>query len=132
MKALVNTLAALVRRFPIVVIIAAVVITLVLGNFAQLFQPADNDNESFAPQAPALEATETINDLFGEESSQSVMQIIISSESGDVITLDGMAAVDAVRNTVLGGSLAAHLVDQPGTGPVVHYLTPVEIGIANA
>jgi len=130
-KALVNTLAALVRRFPIVVIIAAVVITLVLGNFAQLFQPADNDNESFAPQAPALEATETINDLFGEESSQSVMQIIISSESGDVITLDGMAAVDAVRNTVLGGSLAAHLVDQPGTGPVVHYLTPVEIGIAN-
>ena len=131
MKALVNALAALVRRFPIVVIVAAIIITIVLGGFAQQFQPADNDNESFAPEAPELQAIEAINDLFGEESTQSVMQIIISSEGGDVITLDGITAIETVRTAVLGGALAPHLVDQPGTGPVVHYLTPVELSVGD-
>ncbi len=131
MKALVNLLAALVRRLPWVVVIGVILITMVFGNFAQQFQPADNDNESFAPEEPELEAIDTISDLFGAESSQSVMQVIISSDSGDVLTLDGLTAVDAVRTTVLGGSLAPYLLDQEGTGPVVHYLTPVEFAIGN-
>ncbi len=131
MKALINTLATLVRRFPWVVIVAVVVISLVMGGFAGQFQPADNDNESFAPDAPELEAINTIGDLFGEDSSQSVGQVIISSDTGDVITLDGLDAVDAVRATVLGGSLAPYLIEQPGMGPVVHYLSPVEFGVGN-
>jgi hypothetical protein len=130
-KLLVGTLAAVVRRFPWVVVITTIVITIVLGSFAGQFQPADNDNESFAPEAPELAATSTVSDLFGEESSQSVMQVIISSDTGDVITLDGLAAVDAIRATVVGGSLSPYLVDQPGTGPVVHYLAPVEFAIGN-
>jgi predicted RND superfamily exporter protein len=73
---------------------------------------------------------DAINDAFGEDSSQSVMQVIIASDSGDVITLDGLATVEAIRSTVLGGSLASYLVD-PGTGPVVHYLTPVEFALGN-
>ncbi len=116
MKLLVGTLAAVVRRFPWVVVITTIVITIVLGSFAGQFQPADNDNESFAPEAPELAATSAVSDLFGEESSQSVMQVIISSDTGDVITLDGLAAVDAIRATVVGGSLSPYLVDQPGTG----------------
>jgi hypothetical protein len=128
-KVLINGLAWLVQRLPWLVIIAALVITFVIGSFAQQFQPADNDNDSFAPDAPELQAAEEINDLFGEESSQSVMQVLISSDSGDVITLDGLATVDAVRNTVVTGALQTYLIDQPGTGPVVHYLTPVEFAI---
>ena len=117
MKALINTLATLVRRFPWVVIIAVVVISLIMGGFAGQFQPADNDNESFAPDAAELEAINTIGDLFGEDSSQSVGQVIISSDMGDVMTLDGLDAVDAVRATVLGGSLTP-LPDRPaGHGP---------------
>jgi len=130
-KFLVNVLDSLVRRLPWLVIIAAVLITVVMGGFAGQFQPADNDNESFAPDAEELQAIDEIGELFGEDSSQSVMQVIVSSESGDVITLDGLATVDAVRTTVLGGSLAPFLIDQPGTGPVVHYLTPVEFAVDN-
>ena len=116
MKALINTLATLVRRFPWMVILAVVVISVIMGGFAGQFQPADNDNESFAPDAAELEAIDTIGDLFGEDSSQSVGQVIISSDTGDVITLDGLDAVDAVRATVLGGSLTPYLIDQPGAG----------------
>jgi len=130
-KSLVKLLATLVHRFPWVVVIVVIVATVILGFFAGQFQPAANDNEAFAPDAPQLTATETISGLFGEDSSQSVMQVIVSSDTGDVITLDGLATVDAIRTTVLGGTLAPYLVDQPGTGPVVHYLTPVEFAIAN-
>jgi uncharacterized protein len=130
-KALVNLLAALVRRIPWVVVIATIVLFVVFGGLAGQFQPAENDNESFAPEEPELQATEVIGDLFGEESSLSVMQVIISSDTGDAITLDGLATVEAVRNAVLTGSLAPYLVDQPGTGPVVDYLTPVELAVAS-
>jgi predicted RND superfamily exporter protein len=130
-KVLVNALDSLVRRLPWLVIIAALVITFIMGSFAGQFAPADNDNDSFAPNAEELLAIDEINELFGEESSRSVMQVIISSDSGDVITLDGLATVDAVRDTVLGGALAPFLIDQPGTGPVVHYLTPVEFALDN-
>lgn len=131
MKFLINGLASLVQRLPWLVIIAAIAITVPLLVLSSQFQPADNDNDSFAPDAPELQAFDEINELFGEESSQSVMQVIISSDSGDVITLDGLATVDAVRNTVLGGSLSDYLIDQPGTGPLVHYLTPVEFALDN-
>jgi predicted RND superfamily exporter protein len=113
-----------------VVVIVVLVATFLFGGLAQQFQPAANDNESFAPSAPELQAVDAINDAFGEDSSQSVMQVIIASDSGDVITLDGLATVDAIRSTVLGGSLAPYLID-PGTGPVVHYLTPVEFALAD-
>ncbi len=131
MKTLVNLLASLVRRLPWVVVIGTIVIAAIFGGLSGQFAPAENDNESFAPEEPELQALDTISELFGEESSQSVMQVIISSASGDVITQDGLATVDAVRTAVLGGSLAPYLLDQPGTGPVVHYLTPVEFAVGN-
>ena len=54
MKVLVNALDSLVRRLPWLVIIAALVITFVMGSFAGQFAPADNDNDSFAPDAEEL------------------------------------------------------------------------------
>jgi uncharacterized protein len=130
-KAIVGSLATLVRRFPWWVIGGTLLISaLAFGGCAQ-FQPAEDQNESFAPEEPELQAIDIAGELFGEDASQSVMQVIVSSDSGDVITMEGLATVDAVRNTVLGGSLAPYLVDQQGTGPVVSYLTPVEFAIQN-
>lgn len=130
MKILVRTLAAAVRRLPWVVIAVALVATFVLGAFSSKFQPSENDSEGFAPDAPELAAADRIGELFGSDSSQSVMQVVISSESGDVITMDGFSSVQSIRETVMSGSLGPWLVDQPAAGgPVLHYLAPVEFAI---
>ncbi len=125
MKSLVSALATAVRRFPWVVIVATVIVSVVLGNFAGSFQPEEDSNASFAPDAPELAAAETINDLFGAESTVSVMQVIVSSDGGNVFSLDGMEAVNAVSETVVSGTFADILVDQEG-GPIVSFLAPVQ------
>ena len=82
MKTFVNALAWVVRRAPWAVIIITLVVALVLGGLGGQFTPSEDMNESFAPDAPELVASETISDRFGAETSQSVMQVIVSSEGG--------------------------------------------------
>jgi hypothetical protein len=122
-------MAIAVHSAPWVVVGVTLVVTLVLGNFAGQFAPAEDQNESFAPEAPALVAAETISDLFGSDASQSVMQVIISDDSGNAISLDALGAVAAIRDTVLAGAFTDYLVSN-GQDPVVHYLAPVEIAVA--
>ena len=62
MKSLVNSLAWIVRRVPWAVIILTVVVALVFGGFAGQFQPSEDQNESFSPDAPELVAAEAITD----------------------------------------------------------------------
>ena len=106
MKSFVNALAWLVRRAPWAVIIVTVAVALVLGSFAGKYQPSDDPNEGFAPDAPELVAAEAISEQFGGDTNQSVMQIIVSSDAGDVITLDGVASIAAVRDTIENGPVA--------------------------
>jgi len=129
-KTLVHVLSASVRRFPWVVIAVTIVLSLVFGFFGSEFRPADNANEGFAPEAPEIVAERQINELFGAESNQSVMQAIISSDRGDVITLDGLAAAEAVSAAVARSELAPYLVSNGDAPPIVHFLTPVEFAIA--
>jgi len=81
-KSLVNGLAWVVRRAPWAVIIVTVVFALVLGGFAGQFQPSEDQNEGFSPDAPELVAAEAISDRFGADTNQSVMQVIVSSTGG--------------------------------------------------
>jgi len=129
-KSLVNSLAWIVRRLPWAVIILTVVVALVFGGFAGQFQPSEDQNESFSPDAPELVAAETITDQFGADTTQSVMQVIISSSDGDVITLDGYAAASAVQETVYAGPIASYLAQSPEQVPVVSYVSPVDQAIA--
>jgi hypothetical protein len=129
-KTLVNSLAAAVRRFPWLVILVTIVISLVLGGLGGQFQPSEDQNESFAPDAPELIAQETISEQFGAETNQRVMQVVVSSETGDVITLDGVDATRRVTESILGGALQTYLVTDEETPPVVSYLSPVEQAIA--
>lgn len=130
MKALVNLLSTAVRRFPWVVIIVTVVVSVVLGNFSGKFQPAEDSNAAFAPEAPELTAAETINELFGGESNVSVMQVIITAgDGGNIFSLDGLGAVNAVSETVVTGAFSDILVDQGG-GAIFTFLAPVQGAIA--
>ena len=130
MKRFVNALAWIVRRAPWAVIIATIVVALVLGMFGGRFQPSDDQNEGFAPDAPELLAAEAINDRFGADTNQSVMQIIVSADSGDVLTLDGLAATTAIREVVAAGPMATYLSPSPDQPAIVSYMAPVSQAIA--
>ncbi len=130
MTSFVNALAWIVRRAPWAVIIITIAVSLILGAFSGQFTPSEDMNESFAPDAPELAASETITDRFGAETTQSVMQVIIGSDGGDVITLEGLATTAAVREAIVSGPMASYLVMSPEQPPVVTYLSPVEQAIA--
>ena len=129
MKSLVNGLAWVVRRAPWAVIIVTIVFALVLGSFAGQFQPSEDQNESFSPDAPELVAAEAISDRFGADTSQSVMQVIVSSSGGDVITVDGYTATSAIQQAIISGPMAGYLVMSPDQPPVVSYMSPVDQAI---
>ncbi len=126
MYSFVNLLSWIVRRAPWAVIIGTVVVALVFGGFAGQFQPSEDQNESFAPDAPELAAADTISAQFGADISQSVMQIIVSSTGGDVITVDGHAATSAIQQAIFAGPMAGYLTTSPGQSPVVSYMSPVD------
>ena len=130
MKSLVNGLSRAVLRWPWVVIVLIVIISGVLGVLSGNFVPQEENNEAFAPDAPELAAAERISDLFGEETSTSVMQIIVKAEDGNVFGSGGLAAVDALERTIAEGALADRLVQD--RDPVVSFLTPVRWGPAAA
>ena len=126
MKAIVNTLAAAVGKMPWVVIAIAIVITLVLGSFGGQFQPAEDQNESFAPEAPELTASAEITATFGAVSR---MQVLTSSDTGDVITLDALIAANALEESLRGSEAAALLVDTAQSPAILSHLAPVQFAI---
>ncbi len=126
----VSVLSTLVRKAPWVVIALVFIITGVLGAFAGQAELAD-DQEGFAPDAPELEASGRIPDLFGEESAGSVMQIIIGSEGGDVITAEGRETVALVTAAVESSAVADRLQSQPGQGSSLSFFAPLD-GAAGA
>ncbi len=130
MKSFVNALSWVVHRAPWAVIVVTVVAALVLGSFGGRFQPSDDQNEGFAPDAPELLAAEAINERFGADTNQSVMQIIVSSDSGDVVSLDGLAAVASVTEAITAGPMAAYLSPSPDQPAIVSYMAPVVQALA--
>lgn len=131
MKSLVNGLSTAVLRWPWAVVALTLAASLVFGWLSQEFTPEEESNESFAPDAPELAASERISDLFGEETSTTVMQVIITAEDGDVFTLDGLAAVDSVSEAIRTGALAGRLV-QEGPNPVVSFLGPAQTALSRS
>jgi predicted RND superfamily exporter protein len=123
MKTLVNALSGVVRKAPWVVIVVSVLLSMVLGAFAGGFTPAEDQNESFAPEAPELEAQARIGELFG--SAQSTMQVLISSESGDVVTLDALTATSALEESIRNSELSEYITDSPEAPAIASYMAPV-------
>jgi len=121
MKALVRWLATIVRKVPVPIIIAILVITAVLGVFATRVEMTSGI-EVFVPDSPELRALQAIDDEFG--SSESTIQILIESDSGDVITADGIRTVLQVEAAIRSMQPAVPLSAQSDP-PIVGYLSPV-------
>ena len=123
MKAIVRGCSAAARRFPLFIVLAALVLTGVLGSFAGQVEIATG-NEGFAPDNAEIAASEQISDLFGSD-QEAVLQIIIRDPGGDVISAEGvrvsMEVEEAIRR-VAGDDLVA---DSPQRQGVVSYTAPV-------
>lgn len=122
MKGIVRGFAAAVRRFPLPIVAAAVVLTGALGSFAGQAQVATG-NEGFAPDNPEIAASERISELFGTD-QEGVFQIVVRDPGGDVISAEGLQAaltIEEVVRRVAGDSIA----DTPQRPGVVSFMAPV-------
>jgi len=127
-KAVIRLLARATDRFPIPIVVVTVVLFGVFGALARNIEVAQG-NEGFAPDNPEIAAAERIGELFGADSAESVLQVVVRASGGDVITADALAAVTAASEAIreaAGDALSA----RPDRPAIVSYLTPVERALA--
>lgn len=107
---------------------AVVIVTLALfGVFGYLASQAEvaQGNEGFSPDNEELLAAERIRDLFGKESQEGVLQVIVRQEGGDVFTKDALQTIQAINAVLESDALADNLSSIPGRGASFTYLDPV-------
>jgi len=131
-KSLVTGLGKLVQRAPILVIIVAVVVSFGLGVFGADFNnQGTGGNEAFAPDTPELLASERIADLFSGDTGQLPLQFLVTSDSGDVLTLDGLAAMNQLAEFLAGSAIASDLVPGTPEQPSFNsFMFPVQAAVA--
>jgi hypothetical protein len=124
-KLIVNLLSRVVSKRPLAVLLAVLSVTVVFVALSTQVVITDG-NDGFAPDAPELVADAEIGPLFGDGSSASTLQVVISSETGDVLTIDGLAAVTTIQELIEESGLAPQLIGQGDQPPIVSFLLPVQ------
>ncbi|NND02639.1 MAG: MMPL family transporter [Acidimicrobiia bacterium] len=114
MKALVNTLASVVRRSPWGVLAGALVVTVVLMAFLPQAEQSSG-NEGFSPDSPEFLAGQIIGERF-DTSAVAPVQVVFTSDSGDVMTADSFRSYLAVQQAVMASEVAPYLVEGQGGG----------------
>ncbi len=123
MKATIRLLARATERFPIPIVVVTLVLFGVFGSLARNIEVSQG-NEGFAPDNPELQAAERIGELFGDGSAERVMQVVVRSDAGDVITADAATAV-AQAVAAIREAASDSLSARPERPAIVSYLTPV-------
>jgi len=124
-KLIVNLLSRVVSKRPLAVLLAVLSVTVVFVALSTQVVITDG-NDGFAPDAPELVADAEIGPLFGDGSSASTLQVVISSETGDVLTIDGLEAVTTIQELIEESGLAPQLIGQGDQPPIVSFLLPVQ------
>jgi uncharacterized protein len=119
----VNALALLARRAPKLVLGIVLVLTGGLGYLSANLETASG-NEGFAPDNPELEAAEVLGERFGE-TGEEVMQVLLSTDGGDLVSAQGVQAVAAIREALLSSDAAEDLSETPERPAVVSFLDPL-------
>ena len=130
MKSTIRFFATAVTGRPAIVIAATVIATLVFGGLATTVENSDGQ-EGFSPENDVILASERINELFGDSATQSVMQVVVRSESGDLISPEGLEAANAVTDALLGSEQAEFITGQTPEQPgVLTWIAPVQQAVA--
>jgi len=127
LKPIIRFLARSVERKPVVVILVTLVLSVAFALLTVFVaESSTGGQEGFSPDNPEIAASTRINQLFGEDSTQSVMQVVVTNESGNLIGVAGLEAADGVVKA-LQESQYADLIsgsaEQPG---VVAFMAPVQ------
>jgi len=131
MKTVIRLLARLVERFPVMVVLVSLALTGMFGWLATDVKVATGQ-DGFAPESEEILAAGRIGDLFGDDAVQSVMQVVIRIEDGDVITPEAYAVTQELTRLLLEGEFADLLVGDAQQPAIVSYLAPVELAAAQA
>ncbi|MBW3603764.1 MAG: MMPL family transporter [Actinobacteria bacterium] len=123
MNRIVRAIAAAVLRAPWTVIGIVIVLTLVLGYFNSQQQQVTG-NEGFSPDNAELTALERSNELFG--GTDTVMQVVVESSTGDVFTAEGYEAATTLRGAIRDSDAGDRLAAQPGRDNVITWFAPAE------
>lgn len=126
MKRLTGAIARGVVKRPVVLVVAALVLTAVFTVFA-IQQEVDQSVEAFAPDSPEFHALETINEEFSG-ASEEALQIVFDTDGGDVITADGLRSYLDTIGAVERSDAAPLLIGRPG-GDIVGFMGPVLAGL---
>ncbi|MEX1038161.1 MAG: MMPL family transporter [Acidimicrobiia bacterium] len=127
MKPIIRFLANAVGRRPGLVIIASLALSVVFGYLTVFVaETSVGGQEGFSPENAEINAAERIGELFGEGSTQSVMQVVVTSEAGDVITADGLTAANSVVAELQSSEFSEYVTgteQQPG---VITFMAPAQ------
>ena len=126
MKRLTDSIAGGVMRWPVAIVVVALVLTGVFAFFSTQQELAQGA-ESFAPDTPEFDALVTINEEFSG-ASEETLQVIFDTDGGDVVTADGLRSYVNAIEAIRGSDLAALLADRPG-GDIVGFMDPVLVGL---
>jgi predicted RND superfamily exporter protein len=125
-KRVITWLEAAVRRSPVGVLIAALVVTVAFGALTPQQEQASG-NEGFSPDSPEFLAGQIIGERF-DTSSVAAVQVVYTSESGDVLTADGLRTYLAVQEAIQASEVAPFLVSEPQQ-PIQGFFAPVLAGL---
>ncbi len=127
MKSIVRFFANAVGSKPWTVIATTVALTIGFG-FLTVFvaESSTGGQEGFSPNNPEIMASEQIGELFGEQSTQSVMQVVVTSDKGDVVTADGLAVANSVIGALQSSEYASVVEGTPQQPGVITFMAPVQ------
>lgn len=121
MSSVFRNLAALIVRRPVVVLLASIAVTLV---FAAFSTQAVNEQDVAADESQLTRALETIDESFGER--QSVLQVVIRSDTGDVRSADALRATTAITQAIETSGIADTLIDAGRQPAITSFLAGAE------
>ena len=123
MKAIVKAFQFIVSKAPWPVVLITLVLFGIFGSLATQAETAQG-NEGFSPDNKELLAADRIRDLFGQDSQEGVLQVIVRNEGGDVFTKEAYEAVTAINAALASEALSDNLSSIPGRGASFSYLDP--------
>jgi uncharacterized protein len=122
MSTLFKNLAALLVRRPVLVLVAAIAVTLVFAGFSS---QAVNEQDVTTDESELTRALDTIDDSFGDR--QSVLQVVLQSD-GDIRSADALRATVAITQAIESDEIADTLIDGGQQPAITSFLAGAEQG----